>query len=320
MIKNLTIKNFKSIKDLQLDCKRVNLFIGEPNVGKSNLLEALGLFSFPLEMKTDGLIRTNNLSNLFFENDLSNIIQLIADRKTCTISYDRNLKLSFDLDDSFKRDFLGTLTDTVFSSQGASLDFGIHPYFFKSLSKFDSDFYDFLIPPHGKNLFAILQTNKEVRAKVSDLIQETNFKLSLRPVTSEIEVSKEQNNVLTTYPYHLISDTIQRIIFYVSAIDTNKKDTTIILEEPESNVFPYYTKFLAEKIALDPNRQYFITTHNPYFLQSVIEKTPLSELSVNLVRMDNYQTNATTLSQRGTEEILNLSADVFLNFDKLLEA
>jgi recombinational DNA repair ATPase RecF len=38
------IKNFKSIKDLHLDCKRVNVFIGKPNVGKSNILEGLGLF------------------------------------------------------------------------------------------------------------------------------------------------------------------------------------------------------------------------------------------------------------------------------------
>jgi recombinational DNA repair ATPase RecF len=30
------IKNFKSIKDLRLDCKRVNVFIGKPNVGKLN--------------------------------------------------------------------------------------------------------------------------------------------------------------------------------------------------------------------------------------------------------------------------------------------
>ena len=37
------IKNFKSIKDLRLDCKRVNVFIGKPNVGKSNILEGLGL-------------------------------------------------------------------------------------------------------------------------------------------------------------------------------------------------------------------------------------------------------------------------------------
>ena len=45
MIKTLEIKNFKSIKHLQLDCKRVNLFIGKPNTGKSNILESAGLFS-----------------------------------------------------------------------------------------------------------------------------------------------------------------------------------------------------------------------------------------------------------------------------------
>ncbi|HEX9956575.1 MAG TPA: AAA family ATPase, partial [Fibrella sp.] len=42
------IKNFKSIKDLRLDCKRVNIFIGKPNVGKSNILEALGLLGAEL--------------------------------------------------------------------------------------------------------------------------------------------------------------------------------------------------------------------------------------------------------------------------------
>lgn len=41
MIGNLGIRNFKSIKDLDLDCRRVNLFIGEPNTGKSNILEVL---------------------------------------------------------------------------------------------------------------------------------------------------------------------------------------------------------------------------------------------------------------------------------------
>ena len=46
MIENLSIKNFKSIKDLSIDCKRINLFIGEPNAGKSNILEALGVMSW----------------------------------------------------------------------------------------------------------------------------------------------------------------------------------------------------------------------------------------------------------------------------------
>lgn len=45
MIKNLTIKNYKSIKNLDIETSRINLFIGEHNSGKSNILEALSWFS-----------------------------------------------------------------------------------------------------------------------------------------------------------------------------------------------------------------------------------------------------------------------------------
>jgi AAA15 family ATPase/GTPase len=44
MIHKLSIRNFKSIRELDLDCRRVNVFIGEPNAGKTNLLEVLSLF------------------------------------------------------------------------------------------------------------------------------------------------------------------------------------------------------------------------------------------------------------------------------------
>ena len=45
-MEKLTVENFKSIRRLELECRRVNIFIGEPNTGKSNILEALGLLSF----------------------------------------------------------------------------------------------------------------------------------------------------------------------------------------------------------------------------------------------------------------------------------
>ena len=42
MFDHLEIKNFKSVEHLELSCRRVNVLIGEPNTGKSNILEALG--------------------------------------------------------------------------------------------------------------------------------------------------------------------------------------------------------------------------------------------------------------------------------------
>ena len=46
MITTLDIKGFKSVKSIRLDCRRINLLIGEPNTGKSNILEALGFLSW----------------------------------------------------------------------------------------------------------------------------------------------------------------------------------------------------------------------------------------------------------------------------------
>lgn len=43
MIKNIVIKGFKSIPELNLDLGRVNCFIGANGVGKSNILEAIGV-------------------------------------------------------------------------------------------------------------------------------------------------------------------------------------------------------------------------------------------------------------------------------------
>lgn len=81
-IKNLEIKNFKSIKHLTLDCKRVNVFIGKPNVGKSNILEALGLFSSVyIEENLNELVRMKKVDDLFFDSFLSNKIEIKLDDK-----------------------------------------------------------------------------------------------------------------------------------------------------------------------------------------------------------------------------------------------
>jgi AAA15 family ATPase/GTPase len=70
MIKKLSIKNFKSVKELEIDCSRINLFIGEPNSGKSNILESLGLLSWCgyLNEHIDEYIRLSGIQNLFYDD------------------------------------------------------------------------------------------------------------------------------------------------------------------------------------------------------------------------------------------------------------
>jgi AAA15 family ATPase/GTPase len=321
MVESLTISNFKSIKDLHLKCRRVNLFIGEPNVGKSNILEALALLAFPLTGELNGLVRISDLSNLFFDNTLDDPITINGyPNGSCLISYEAlndAVKFHFENNEGQKLTQIFKLSET---HGGGDIDFNIRPYFFQALKKFEKKRPGFLYPPHGENLFTVLQTNSKLKDLVSSFLDSLGYKLNFRPSTSEIELAKVTSRSFTTIPFHAISDTIQRLIFFLSAIESNPKGTTLIFEEPESNVFPYYTKFLAEKIALSEHQQFFISTHNPVFLQSVIEKTKQSDLAIYLVEtiQGGYETRAILLNDRAVEEILNLGVDVFLNLDHLL--
>jgi AAA15 family ATPase/GTPase len=47
MIQEAEILNFKSIRRLRLEPRRINPFIGPLGSGKSNLLESLGMFCLP---------------------------------------------------------------------------------------------------------------------------------------------------------------------------------------------------------------------------------------------------------------------------------
>ncbi|MDZ4757485.1 MAG: AAA family ATPase [Bacteroidota bacterium] len=77
---DVEIKNFKSIKHLKFKPKRVNLFIGKPNSGKSNLLEALSLLGETYNGYAgpflESFIRFDSYSQLFFNLDQSSPIEI----------------------------------------------------------------------------------------------------------------------------------------------------------------------------------------------------------------------------------------------------
>ncbi|MDQ6755365.1 MAG: AAA family ATPase, partial [Bacteroidota bacterium] len=72
-INNIEIKNFKSIRHQKIEgCKRINVFIGYPNVGKSNILEAISFFSFlnkNSELPLKWFCRFKELIDLFNDGD-----------------------------------------------------------------------------------------------------------------------------------------------------------------------------------------------------------------------------------------------------------
>jgi len=317
MIKNLDIKNFKSIKHLQLDCKRVNVFIGKPNTGKSNILESIGLFSIPYG-KIEDFVRFENMTNLFYDNNIEENIEIRTDELNFDLKFengvfvgeggDINRKFNF----TFKYDYTKNLGGS--SSGNSTIKF----YKFDVLKGFRKREGNFLLPPNGENLLFILLTNKSLRKTLADIFSEFGLRIVLRPQDSKIEVQKEEEDVIISYPFSLVSDTLQRVVFYLAAMETNK-DSIIVLEEPESRAFPFYTKILAERIALDKSNQYFVATHNPYVLSSILEKTNMKDMRIFITYYENYQTKVKKINEDKLPLLLDLDASIFFNLDKFMD-
>ncbi|HOK56326.1 MAG TPA: AAA family ATPase, partial [bacterium] len=103
MIKKLNVKNFKSLKELEITCKRINVFIGEPNSGKSNILESLGFLSFlggyAIELKN--FVRMLQIIDLFYDLNIREKIFIELDEKKIIAEY-RNGNLFLNISPSPK--------------------------------------------------------------------------------------------------------------------------------------------------------------------------------------------------------------------------
>ena len=196
---------------------------------------------------------------------------------------------------------------------------GLEPfkyYKFGVGESFSSRDTDFLLPPSGDNLLSLLMANRELRSVVNQPFMSMGLRLGLRPQEGKLEVIKQVDDVIVSHPYSLTSETLQRLTFYSAAIMSNKS-SVLVFEEPESHAFPYYAKYLAEMIALDDqDNQYFISTHNPYFLLPLLEKSPKADLAVHITYYDDYQTKTRELTQEEMEGLGEM--DIFSNLEMFL--
>ena len=352
MFDHLEIRNFKSVEHVVLNCRRVNILIGEPNTGKSNILEALGLISYfgyfnsPTDLQS--FVRCDEVSNLFYDGDLTRTIEITLGGEELFASEFLRQRLDLLQLQFSEGRFSGSIDDQILtrvqgsnepywdaqqnyqisgdyqSLQGRrsnytrrSVDF-CKFYRFAPRSIFPEKASAFLLPPSGANLMSLLLQNRELRAEANEPFLSRGLRLGLRPQENKIEVLKDFEGVIVSNPYHLASDTFQRLVFYMAALRTNS-NSLLVFEEPEAHAFPYYTKYLAESIALDERgNQYFISTHNPYFLLPVLEKTLADDIAIFITYYEDYQTKIMQLPPEDLERIFD-EIDVFSNIEMFLE-
>ena len=334
MIKKLSVKNFKSIKELEIDCRKINLFIGEPNTGKSNILETLGLLSWfgynnaPLTE----YIRFQSMQDLFCSGDFidqSVEIKIDIERRTGLAGIGIDTKIEFQGDRflffagaRLKDGGSDTLAKGSLDYSGEGSRSGnipdlksIKPCMFDKQTDFQWKESSFLMPPHGSNMFAVVMGNKRLRELMSQFFEDYGFKLVLKPREKTFEILKLGQDVIFSYPYILTPDTLQRMIFYTIAMESNE-NSTLVFEEPESHTFPYDTHRLGKMIAFDKTNQYFIATHNPYLLLAILEKAPKEDVNVFITYVRDYQTKVKCLNGDEISELMIY--DPFGNLDYLI--
>lgn len=96
-------------------------------------------------------------------------------------------------------------------------------------------------------------------------------------------------------------------------------DYVLLLEEPESNSYPPYVSLLASRIAEAKSNQFFIATHSPYLVNTLLDEVPDAELGIFIVEYVNHETKVHMLSDDDLQDIRVNSLDIFYNLDNLLE-
>jgi AAA15 family ATPase/GTPase len=365
IINDIEIKNFKSIRHQKIEgCKRINVFVGEPNVGKSNILEALSIFSVDNKTKNiSDFVRLGKSTTLFFNGTIETPIQIVINkyfRAKVTYGNDGVLNTLFEYDrfnegfekiDSESKNYHEldkTITDTTFIVREedkevlnyiGNSDFKIYgekvedkliekysnrskilKYDFAKGVKYNSKDASILRHPFGENIFEIISTKSELHKSIVDLLNKYGLKFLYDSEIQEYKILNLLGDKFFTVPYFMIADTLQRLIFHKAAIASNK-NSVLLFEEPEANMYPpYISKFTSDMMYDENENQYFIATHSPYVINDIMENLKKDDYAIYTVGYDKE--NGETLIRRMTDEelheIYQYGVDLFLNLESFL--
>lgn len=323
-IHHIYIRNFKSLKSCELvDCKRINLFIGRPNVGKSNIIEALSMFTIPFlkensSKKLSSLVRIENESELFYNGNWDEEAKIETNQSSCLIQYNPKIGLKAYL--GHNEESYGANIDerlniaSMFTTSYTPAN--IKRYVYNSQIKYKKGHSKYLIPPFGHNLLSIIENYPNLRKAVVDFFSEYKLEIAFDKSSQTIKILQRNKGEIFLIPYNSIADTLQRIIFYKAAIESNT-DCTLLFEEPEAHSFPPYMTHLTQEMIYKKDNQFFIATHSPFILNNLLENAQ-EELAVFNVDYKDNQTQIKRLTSDELHEAYQSGVDFFTNNETFL--
>ena len=155
-----------------------------------------------------------------------------------------------------------------------------------------------------------------LKLNLAALFHGYGLKMMFDSGSQQIKAMRENGLDMFLVPFSSLADSLQRLIFYKAAIDSNQ-NKVICFEEPEAHTFPPYISAVVNDIILDDRNQYFITTHSPYVMSSLLESAG-DDLAVYVVDMDNNASIVTRLTDNQLQEAYDNGIDMFYNIEAFL--
>ncbi|NPB01062.1 MAG: ATP-binding protein [Crenarchaeota archaeon] len=198
---------------------------------------------------------------------------------------------------------------------------------FKPLSKIVRNYLKkfILLPPRGDNINTMILEEPEIRSYLEPIVNRFGYRRLVYTVLDRssrgyLMLERESDKgYMILYSLNSISHGLLKLILNYAALYSSISKVfpqiipeIIVLEEPETHVFPYYTRELAETIIEESSKDKIIvlSTHNPYLLVTLLEKAPLDRVSVYWTyRGKRGYTEYYMLKKDDIEELLNYGTD-----------
>jgi AAA15 family ATPase/GTPase len=336
IINDIEIKNFKSIRHQKIEgCKRINVFVGEPNVGKSNILEAMSLMCFANErfLNLKNVCRYGSLSDIYNDGDSQKDVEIRTNSLTYSLKYISESILDYSVKDSTtiimeslnsNMPFLSLRFDNEgmignFSSGFKEITYSnVKKYEYKNSVLNSSSSAKNLEIPYGENLSLVIKNNKYIRKQCGELFAKYNLKLVFDNDNKMlIQKSLDDYSIFQISPFQ-IADTLHRLIFYLTAIGASEK-SILLLEEPEANCYEPYIMEMTNAIKNDKNEnQFFIVTHSQYVIDELMrDEESRNDTNIYLVGLENNETKVKLLSAEASKDAYQTGLNLFFNYQTL---
>jgi hypothetical protein len=276
-LRSLQIRNYMTIEDLEIDLRRVNIFIGPPASGKTAILEAIGL-----------------LSEYYDRRPLAEHVPPVHPAEAFR-DPSRPVEISFVRTDIPPYDVRQTLTFRLVANY--------------VIAERDGDWTSAVL---GKDESVRCWLKHE---PFTDEVRFAY--VDARLITEEIEVLVGKRVLLreTMIRYgkdrvERLPEPIRRYVTYLAVID-EVKDGVIAIDDFSCH-YQSLTKLVAERIARS-TAQFLIETYDPQAVLTLTEKTNANDLNIYLVHRKSGKTSAEKIDP---EEVLELGSDFFFNLHR----